>query len=649
MVRARRAGAGGGGAWGTAGRGVGGVGGVGLADGAVPVDMRRGRMHAMFHPSPTRCPAAMPVRVSPAPAGVSSPSRPAPALPAVLPAPPHAPPGRVRVAGPEGEGRAPLARRVVAGLALLVVAGHVAANLASPYGVHRDELLYLAMGEHLRLWAMDFPPFVALLAQAVRIFAPDVGVDGTALLRLGPALAHGALVVLAAVLARELGGRRGAQGLAAFAVATAPLFVGAGGLYQPVVFDQLWWTLGFVALARLGRPRARGRPAAADARAAWRDWALLGAAVGLGLLTKFSIAFFAAGAAAGILATPLRRRLATPMPWAAAALALALGAPSVVGQLRLGWPVAGQMAELRASQLARVGPLDFLAGQTVMGPALLVAALGLLFLLGGLPRLAQRLPARWGHPLPAVTTGGRAAGVAALVAVLLLMLGRGKAYYAGPVYPLLVAAGAVALLALWGRAGGGRGVGATAAVVLVAFGLLTAPLALPVLPPPEMARYAAAIGQAPASNTGEPLAIPQDFADMLGWPGMAAATAAAFDALPPAERADAAVIGGNYGEAGALALYGARLGLPEAVSPAGSFWFFGPGDREGRTAVVLADSAAAAPELARLFAEVRPVRAAVPAELRPWVVPEERNAWVFVCHGGRRALVEVWPALAGRN
>ena len=133
-----------------------------------------------------------------------------------------------------------------------------------------------------------------------------------------------------------------------------------------------------------------------------------------------------------------------------------------------------------------------------------------------------------------------------------------------------------------------------------------------------------AMGGGTETNTGEQLALPQDYADMLGWPEQAAAVAAAFRALPPAEQGVAAVLGGNYGQAGALALYGPRLGLPPAVSPAGSFWFFGPGDREGRVAVVVADSAAAAPTLARLYAEVRPVAPAAPASWSPRARPATR-------------------------
>ena len=623
-------------------------------------------------------PAARPPRL-PVPVVLPPARRPATppglALPPVLPAPPATEPrGSESPAAPPGQ-RAPHVTWWAWALAAATVVGHVAVNRASPYGVHRDELLYLAMGEHLQLWRMDFPPFMALAAELTRALVGDARVAGSvAALRLGPALAAGALVLLAALLAREFGGRRGPQFLAAGAVACSPMFLRTGTLFQPVVFDQLWWTLGFLALVRLGRHADEGaRPwaprrltpasleivpgdRAVDRRASdvprrwWRardarDWLVLGAAGGLGLLTKFSIAFFAAGVLAGVLATPLRRRLRTPGPWAAAALALALGAPSVVGQLRLGWPVAGQMAHLQATQLARVGPAGFFLDQLPHGPGLLLALLGLVALLASF-----RLP----EPAAlASLRAGRAAGVAALTAVLLLAVGRGKGYYAGPVYPLLWAAGAAALgTRRWGlhpesrRAHLGARLRLAAAGVLVAaYGALTLPLGLPILPPEPMARYAAWLGVGTETNTGGRLALPQDYADMLGWPELAGAVADAWRRLPPEARESAAIVAGNYGEAGALALYGPRLDLPAPVSPAGSFWFFGPGERVGDPILAVGIPAA---DLAPACGAVRPLGVVRHARTR-WLVPEEQDVPMVLCERPRRTLHELWPSLVGKN
>jgi len=529
---------------------------------------------------------------------------------------------------PSGTDDPPLAPRTLGALALLAAALHVLTNAVSPYGVHRDELLYLAMGRHLRLWAMDFPPFIALAAQGTRLLAEEHAVAASvAVLRLLPALAAAAIVVLAAAVARALGGGRGAQLLAALCVLASPLYLRSGSLFQPVVFDQLWWTLALYALVRLGRR--------SDAGADRGGWLLLGAALGIGLLTKFSVAFVAVGVLTGVLVTPLRRALRTPWPWAAALLALAFGAPSVVGQVRLGWPVVGQMADLRASQLVHVGPGEFVGGQLLLGPAVLLALFGL-----------------WGLLARPALRAGRAAGVACAVAFALVLLAHGKSYYVGPIYPTLWAAGAVALaqgLVGWRSPSRWRARLGVAGALVALYGVMTFPFGVPVLPPVPMARYAARTGVGTETNTGGRLALPQDFADMLGWPEQAAAVARVYQALPPADRARAAVLGGNYGEAGALELYGPALGLPAPVSPTGSYWFWGPGPLAGEVLIVLADSAHAAHDLSTLYARVRAVERAVPDSLRPWVVPEERNAWVFVCDGARRTLQQVWPSLAGRN
>jgi 4-amino-4-deoxy-L-arabinose transferase-like glycosyltransferase len=286
---------------------------------------------------------------------------------------------------------------------------HVVVNATSAYGFHRDEFLYFAMGRHLDLWRMDFPPFIALVANAQ---LQALG-NSVVAVRVAPALAGAALIFLAALLARAMGGGRFAQALAMLSVLLHPLFLRASTLFQPVVFDQLWWTLGYFALVRLAR----------DASPRW--WLTLGAAAGLGLLTKFSILFFGVGVVVAMLVTPLRDALRTRWPWVALLVALILGAPSIVGQIALDWPLREQMAGLQEAQLARVTWGEFLGTQFVFGPATLLAGAGLAVLLGG--RLREF----------------RVIGVATLTSFVLLLLLHGKPYYAGPIYPALFAAGAV--------------------------------------------------------------------------------------------------------------------------------------------------------------------------------------------------------------
>ncbi len=497
----------------------------------------------------------------------------------------------------------PFAIGPVAALAAVKLGLHLWVNATTTYGFHRDEFLYLAMGRHLRLWRMDFPPGIALLAEATRAVAGDTLLA----IRLGPALAGAALVVAAAVFARELGGGKRGQALAGLAVLASPLFLRSANLFQPVVLDQLAWTAALLALTRL----------------AWRPdpgwWLGLGVALGLGLLVKLSVAFLGVGIVAAILLTPLRRSLLTPWPWVALLVALGLGSPSLAGQWALRFPVVTQLADLRQLQLERVTPMDFLVGQLLYGPGTLLAAGGLAALL-----LAKRF-ARF-----------RALGWSCVGALVILLLLKGKPYYLGPVYPALYAAGAVPLersALRW-----------AAAALILGYGLVVLPLGVPVLPPDRMAAYVQTIGAAPTlrTNTGELERLPQDYADMLGWEEQVAAVGKVYRGLSDQDRRQVVILAGNYGEAGAIDFLGSRYGLPPVVSPAGSYWFFGPGEKPGAVVVSIGPGRE---DLAPYFDSVEPAARIT----HPWAVAEERDLTVFVARRPRRTLQEIWPTLAGRN
>lgn len=514
-----------------------------------------------------------------------------------------------RVPGPAGD-LPPLAALAL-GLVGLKLGLHLFTILVTPYEFHRDEFLYFSMGTHLRFLRMDFPPMIALLSEAVRgIAGPELSA-----FRLVPALAGTAVTLLAVLIARELGGGRTPQALAALAVVLSPLFQRTASLFQPVVLDQLWWMLGFLALARLLRT---GEP---------RWWLLLGVAAGLGLLSKFSILFFGAAVLVGLLLTPHRRALTTRWPWVALAIALVLGAPTIIGQVALGLPVLDQMAVLKRGQLSRVSFTEFLGDQLLWGPVGFALAAGGAVALLRSPRLATQ----------------RLAGVTAVAAFVLFALARGKSYYVGPIYPLLWAAGAVALEGVQRprlRAGLIR-VGAALAVL---YGLVVLPLGLPIVSPEPLARHAARLGitAATRTNQGVVLTLPQDFADMLGWREKAEAVAEVYRALPPEDQAETVLAGNNYGQAGALDLYGRRLGLPPVVSAAGSFWLFGPGERPGRVLILLGVEAASLAEIGcRELREVTRVR-------NPWGVPEERDVPVTLCKDPAVTLQEIWPQLGPR-
>lgn len=488
--------------------------------------------------------------------------------------------------------------------------------------MHRDAFLYFAMGDHLRLWRMDFPPLIAILGNVqTAIFGHTL-----AAARVFPMLEGTALLVLAALIAHELGGGPFAQGLAALPMLCEGVFLRPANLFQPVVLDQLWWTLALYTLLRIGRADAEE-----NALSGRNWWIAFGVATGLGLLTKFSILFIGLAVLGAVLVTRLRRSLRTPWPWAAAAIAFALGSPGIVGQIRLGFPVVGQMHELVGSQLTHVTYASFVLSQPLM-----VGFSGFLLGIAGAAALLA-----W-RPLAPY----RAAGWACVLVFFLLMALHGKAYYVAPIYPTLIAAGAVWLdgsrlrrfpsvprVFRWG-----------VVALMLAEGAVMLPIMLPVLSPARTAVYIARVGleSANATNRGGTDLLPQDFADMLGWEHQSAVVARVYRSLPPAERAQTVLGADNYGEAGALEFYGRRYALPYVVCGCGSYWFFGPGPRPGR---VLIDVGTDSAKLAVLYDDVR--RAA--RILSPWSVREERDVPVWIARRPRLTLQQAWPKIGDGN
>jgi len=382
---------------------------------------------------------------------------------------------------------------------------------------------------------------------------------------------------------------------------------------------MVWWSLALLALVEL-LARA-GSVADLQGRKAW--WMVLGIALGLGAMTKFSIAFLMMGVTAAIFLSPLRQDLRTRWPWLAALAVALLALPGIAGQIAWDWPFLTQMTSLRHSQLDRVTSGAFLVAQPLMlGPA------ALLMLMGAWSLLAGSLSHRF-----------RPAAFAAVAVLIVLLALHGKDYYFAPMHPLLIAAGAVALVHWSERRGWRWPVPATVAFLLLG-GALLLPLGAPILPRDELARYAARTGvtQAVTTNYGTVLPLPQDFADMIGWEELAAAVAGAYRSLPEADQSQAAIVGGNYGRAGALALYARRQGMPYPISRHGDFYNWGLPDHPIDILIIAGGT----------VEELQPICVTVTEVARvanPWGVEEEQDVPINVCRGLVRPLPTLWREL----
>jgi 4-amino-4-deoxy-L-arabinose transferase-like glycosyltransferase len=499
---------------------------------------------------------------------------------------------------------------------LLAIAGaklalHLA--LAGRYGWFRDELYFLDCGRHLAWGYVDHAPLVGLASRLL------LELGGSLVLARSLAAAAGAaLVLLSGLLACRLGGGRFAQGLTALAVLVVPINLGIASIFSMNVLEPLFWTGCAWALVRLVQ--------SGDGRL----WLVFGLLAGTGLMNKHSTAFFAAALVAGVLLSPERRWLSTRWPWLGGALALLVFSPNLAWQAANGFPTLEDLSNVaRSGKNVVLGPLAFFSQQVeIVHPVLLP------LWLGGLFSLAFGRLRRY-----------RFLGAAFALFFVLMFAMKGKNYYLAPAYPMLLAAGAVALEANLGRwrwsAGRAWPKGAVAAVVGFA-GAVTAPLVLPLLPPEGYVAYARTLGVAPPkTEVAHRGPLPQLFGDQFGWPEFVVDVAKAWSGLTPAERARAAIFANNYGEAGAINLFGPALGLPPAISAHQNHFLWGPRGFQGDILVVTQDDRAS---LERLCASVEEAG----HHEHPWGMAEE-NGPIWVCRGLKVSLPELWPRLKKWN
>src|SRR5207247_1037329 len=237
----------------------------------------------------------------------------------------------------------------------LLIAAKVGGTMivADRYGWHRDELYYLASSRHLSLGYVDYPPVTPLLARLDQAIFPG-SLPG---LRLLTVLAGAAVIVIAALIAHELGGNRLAQALSALAVLISPLFIGTNILFQTVSFDQLVWAIACLFFVRLLR--------GADSR----EWLLLGLVFGIGLETKYTVIGLGIAMLVGLLATKSRWHLASPWPWLGFGIAILVLVPNLTWQVGHNWD---SVAYTIAHRGATDGPIAYVLQQLLLaGPQLL--------------------------------------------------------------------------------------------------------------------------------------------------------------------------------------------------------------------------------------------------------------------------------------
>jgi 4-amino-4-deoxy-L-arabinose transferase-like glycosyltransferase len=433
---------------------------------------------------------------------------------------------------------------IVLAIAALQGLVHLLPNGA--YGPFRDELYYVACARRPALGYVDHPPLAPWL---LALQLPLTG-DSILALRLLPALATAATVVLAAAVARRMGGGGFARFLTALAVALAPIQLILGDFFSMNAFELLLWTAAGYAFVRL----------ASEEEPRW--WLAIGALLGLAALNKHTAAVYGLALGVGVLLTRQRRWLATRWPWLGAAIALVLVAPNLLWQVQQGWPSLEFYRNAQAGKNLARAPFEMLAQQVLtQGPgALPIWIAGLWFLL--------RKPD--GRPW-------RALGWAWVVVLALLVLSASsRPDRVAGAFPVLMAAGATQLerVALRPRRGWLRPV--LVAAVLVS-GLALAPISLAAVPPAITARYMGTLGGLLQIEEGATASLPQWLADRRGWEELAVEVERVLDALSEEDRAQVVILTTNYGRAGALEYYADQHRLAPVICGHNSYFLWSQG------------------------------------------------------------------------
>ncbi len=476
------------------------------------------------------------------------------------------------------------------------------------YGYFRDEFNYMACGDHLAWGYADQPPLVPLLIKICRwMFG-----DSLRSIRLVPALATSATVVVTAMIARELGGRRFALLLSALAVVVSPIYLSDGSLLTTNCLEPLLWT-GCIYFAVLAVKRNDPR-----------YWIWFGVVAGIGLEEKYSIGVLGFGIVVGLLLTEQRRVFLNKWIWLGAAAAFLIFLPNFLWNVEHHWPFVELMRNIKADgRDVALSPGAYFAQQVLivhpfLAPIWITGVLTFIF-------SARFKPYRF-------------LGWCYLAAFTVFAVLKGKNYYLGPIYPVYLASGAVVVESLFARLRQAWLKPALAAL-LVAGGAWLAPVIMPVLPVEQFIAYMGKLPfKVPRSEHSHMRAVlPQHFADQFGWEEMVTTVNQAYTRLSPEERPGCGIFAQNYGQAGAIDFFGRRYGLPPALSGHQTYFLWGPRGYSGNCLIVLDDTRES---LEEKFEHVEYVGTSD----NPYAL--ERNVPVYICRGAKfGALAEIWPSL----
>lgn len=492
---------------------------------------------------------------------------------------------------------------VVGAFAALAFTFHMAT--ATLYGFFTDELYFLAAGQHLAWGYVDFPPLTAFQAWLTRALFGDSAYS----IRLFPSLAAAGIVLLAAAIARELGGGSFARILAALVALVAPGYLVFCSYLSMNSIEPLIWGGCALVVIRIINTRDP------------KLWPWFGLLSGIGLLNKHTMLVFGFAVVVALLLTADRELMFNRWFLVAGAIAFAIFLPNLIWEIQHHFPHLEQLRNIkRNGRDVQMNPAVFLLWDVLLAnpmaaPLWIAGLVSLIF--GSLKKY-------------------RAIGYTWLIAYAVLIAAGGRFYYLLPAFLMIIAAGAVATERV---SESRRWMRPAYASLVAAVGLLLMPTLVPTLPPDLYFRYTEVTHlRQPQFEHRRAPTMPQLFADRFGWPEMTATVAKAYFSLPPDVRAKTGIFGNDYGQCGAIDFYGPRYGLPKSIGGHLSNWYWGPRQYTGASLLVLGDNRQ---RLEELFEVVKPM-----GEIgHPYAMGSQHFTLYWVQKPRGFTLQSAWPQL----
>ncbi len=484
---------------------------------------------------------------------------------------------------------------------------HLYTNTFAGYGIFRDELYYLSCASRPDFGYVDQPAFSIWMLGLVRII---IG-DSVFAIRLLPPFLGAATVFFTGLMVREMGGGKLATTLASLAVIFAPIYLGMYSVFSMNSFDILLWAIAFYSITLIVKEE---KPI---------QWILLGIVLGIGLMNKIGFLWLGFGLVAGIFLTTKRSSLKTVWPYTAAGIALLFFIPFIIWNATHDWAHIEFIRNAQMYKYSGITRVDFVKWIFIlMNPAsAIIWLMGLYYLFFHKDGKQFKI-----------------LGIIFIVTFLVLFIsGKSKSEYLSPAFTALFAGGGVLLEKInlkkywsWFKY--------AVTIPLVISGIITAPLALPILPVETYINYASAIGFAPNTAENKELAeLPQFYADMFGWEELAKDVSIVYQTIPDEEKPFTVVYGSNYGRAGAIEYFRNKYDLPNAISPHNSFWFWADRTIQIKSVIIIGGDRE---DHLDSCGDVESIL----VHKAKYAMPYENNLQIFICRNINRPLNEIWES-----